>query len=143
MDLWLYKGKQVEVCDRYSSHWVYKELGGDGTGKQGSPAHFSPVNPASNLGQQTKPESSVVPVEPQVQSSGLPGSPSEFEINAATLAEIKKAFKGKVGSADSTKVFQRKPEGGYKGWEELIELNSDLGVNWEEVKLDLPIEVKF
>jgi hypothetical protein len=142
MERYLYKGKEVEVCDRFSSHWVYKEVGGDGVGKQGDPAHFMPVNPMPV----PIPNPDVPTVVTQSNPSdipGLPASPSEFDINAASLAEMKKTFKGKVGSSDCSKVFQRKPTGGYAGWDQLIEMNSDLGVNWEEVKLDLPIEVKF
>ncbi len=120
-----YKHKQtgavIEVIDAYSDLLIYKD--GD-QAKQTHTCWYEPVSPLP-------PNSSVVsasppPVVTPVDGSGVTES---FHLNDATSTEIAKAING-LGKTYAKKVFDNKPVGGYRDWDDVAKVNRDLPVTW-------------
>ncbi len=132
-DLYQYKGKQVEVVERFSGGlWVFK-CGGD-TG-QGHESEFTPVHP--------QPQPRVAPVAANAQP--VPETPEvvvKVNINDCKVPDLAKAVKG-IGRGFATRILGRKPEGGYQSWEQLIAVNDDLALNWDEIRKEAEQVVEF
>lgn len=118
-------GSEVEVLSRYLGLWIYKK----GTVKgQGNPKDFRPVNQAE-----------VIPLKKEGASVETPSQEEEERVNvnqqSLTKDELAKKVKG-IGKMYASRILQARPVTGYKTWEELIELNSGLSVDWDALKAD-------
>lgn len=69
----------------------------------------------------------------EVLDGGKEGDKIEkININQVTASTLGKALRG-IGQLSAKRIFERKPEGGYLGVEQLKTLNADLNINWEAV----------
>lgn len=121
-----YKHKQtgavIEVIDAYSDLLIYKD------GNESKQAHTCWYEPVSPL----PPNSSVVSASPSPVVSVPESSQSDvelFHLNDATSTEIAKAING-LGKTYAKKVFDNKPLGGYRDWDDVAKVNRDLPVTW-------------
>lgn len=106
-----------------------------------------PTQPVAYL-----PTTNEVPrVEVPVFSTSQPGldqgtmsalAEGKINVNNCTPTALNKAMKG-IGRKFAQDILQRKPEGGYVSWEQLLEINSDLPVNWEEIRKDSQTSIAF
>ena len=67
----------------------------------------------------------------------LDGGKGDEEVQKININEVSgqilgKALKG-LGVTSAKKIIDKKPEGGYVGFEQLKTLNANLNVNWESV----------
>ncbi len=135
-DIYQYKGKQVEVVERFSGGlWVFKC--GSETG-QGHESEFVPI--------QSQPQpravsvaSATSTVEPTAQ---VPEVVVKVNINECKVPDLAKAVKG-IGRGFATRILGRKPDGGYQSWEQLIAINDDLALNWDEIRRESESIVEF
>lgn len=73
----------------------------------------------------------------EVLDGGKEGDKIEkININQVSFTSLGKALRG-VGQLSAKKIIDRKPEGGYAGFEQLKTLNADLNINWEAVLLHI------
>jgi len=127
-----YGGKRVTVVDKYDGMWVHKE----GTEiKKGIPSLYEPVS----MGQVISISS---PPPAKEAEEAKDESKNSFKINDASKSEIAAQLNG-VGKIFASRIFDRKPEGGYTSWEHLIEVNNDLSIGWDAVRADAEATVSF
>lgn len=128
-------GRQVECgCfyDSYASCWD----------------NGQPIFPA--ISQLTPVDGQDIPVQAAVVQhpasapapTTLSSTPSEIHINQLTRTEIDKHIPG-IRRLQATRIHERKPEGGYTSWEQLIEINTDLNVQWDAVRSEVGDRVVF
>lgn len=108
-------GREVEIFQEFSSHFQCKD------GKQ--------ILSASKV-----PGVDLTPVRSfEVLDGGEKKEGEKIEtinINEVSGKTLGSALKG-LGQFAARRVIERKPEGGYVGFEQLKVLNTDLNVNWE------------
>ena len=133
-------GKRVEVIDQYSGIWFYKDESG-ATGKaldylfteaQGQQPF---VNKVEEVLAGANPPVVLFDEKPLEEKDIL-------RINTATKTEIA-ALKGRIGRLAASRIYERRPEGGYESWEHVKEVNGDLSVDWDAVALDESIVINF
>jgi hypothetical protein len=135
----------VEIVSRYSDLVIVKV--GDKI-KQVSPTQLeetsdsSPPIPGSNSDPVGVAEPTLISsrrkAEKEAPASLMPESGSqEFDLNNSTATEINDSVAG-LGRLRSRRLVERRPEEGYKGWNEVAELNSDLNVDWNALGIDHP-----
>jgi hypothetical protein len=132
--------RMVEVEHQYSGTWYY--VAPDGTTLlKDLPDHFRELNtyvqvyPGSSSPQ--LPSASSSPSgnsQPRpIDEAGL-----KFNINQAKSKSAMAEGLIGVGKVQALAILNNRPEGGYKGWEDLIEINRDLPINWENISQDNP-----
>lgn len=77
----------------------------------------------------------VIPLLPNNNPSTAvePKAGDKLNINTANFSSIRKHMGG-IGRSAPKKLIDNKPEGGYRDFAHLKELNSDLQINWELVE---------
>jgi hypothetical protein len=112
---------QIEIYDSFFAYRV------DGQCKQGNLSELIRIDsqPIANS------TGIVVPMKQEEKEAET----EQVNINACTPAQLAKAVRG-IGKSFATKVIVRKPDGGYKSWEQLGEVNADLPLNWKEIEED-------
>lgn len=77
----------------------------------------------------------ILPLHPNNSTSTAvePKEGDRLNINTANFSAIRKHMGG-IGRSAPKKLIDNKPEGGYRDFAHLKELNSDLQINWELVE---------
>lgn len=107
-------GREVEIIGEFSSHYLCKD------GKQTVSACKLP-----NI-------DLIPPRQLEVIDCEKEGENATININEVTAKTLGNTLKG-LGQLAARRLIDRKPDGGYKGIEQLKLLNSDLAINWEAV----------
>lgn len=121
-----YKGQFVELVpgQQFSSHWnVYYN---EPTAEGGSIRRIVTVIPGQTLEIIDDAKEEASPIKHQEINEN-------FNINSATFTSIKSKFSG-IGRVASKAIITHRPEGGYRDFDELKELNKELTINWDELK---------
>lgn len=132
---YFYKGQPVELVPggQFTSHWnIYYN---QPTENGGSRRVIVTVTPTD-----LKSEEEVTSTSSSAKSTLLSlteeaaSSPQLLNVNTASFTSFVRAFPG-VGRVGAKAITQtNKPTNGYKDFDELKERNSNLQINWEELK---------
>jgi DNA uptake protein ComE-like DNA-binding protein len=131
---YIYKGQEVELVpgQQYTSHWnVYYN---QPTENGGSRRIIVTAIPGQTLQivDDTKPAS---PTTTELDDT----IDNQLNINTSSFLVLRKHFPG-IGRVAPKKIVENRPDGGYKDFEELKELNKELNINWDELKDKLVFE---
>jgi hypothetical protein len=142
---YMLNGRKVKVVAQYSGIWFYEDDSG-ATGKA-LDILFTPVSDGGSFVNRIENILSSTPSNPKTDTR-IPFDETPLtednilRINSATKAQIA-VLKGRVGKLAAARIHERRPEGGYRGWEDLKEINADLSVDWDAVSLDETIVIDF
>lgn len=134
--------KMVEVEHQYSHAWYYSENGGEC--QKGFPYDFRELNDyvqvySGSSSPQLSPSPGSPGSSPRIieMADGKEGG-LQFNLNQAkSKTAISEGVVG-IGKVQGLALLNNRPESGYKDWADLIEINKDLPVNWEEIQKDNP-----
>jgi len=136
-EIYLVDGKQVRIVSKFSDLWLGTEELNEGAANpkivQLVPTKCIPVeNPSIPPMTAQKPVPQMVPT-PVADSQG---TVTIFSMNTAmTSKEIADALVG-IGKVYARKILDRKPDAGYRDWQEVKDLNPDINLNWDEIIRD-------
>jgi hypothetical protein len=135
MAKYIYKGQEVQLVpgQQFSHGWYiyYNQPTEDGGNKKVQVLATPPGEPGANL-RIVDDDTVITSLEGGKKNEEIP-NPESVNINQVSFTEMHKSLPG-IGRAGAKKILANKPSSGYQDIEELKELNSDLAINWDELK---------
>lgn len=124
---YLWKGYEVELVpgQMFDTHWnvYWNQPTEDG----GSRRILITVRPGIDL-TEVDADSVITPV------AAVEKEPErKLAVNSATYSLIKEMFPG-IGRTAARAIVKNRPASGYADFEELVALNRETGINWEELR---------
>lgn len=125
---YLWKGYEIELIpgQMFDSHWnvYWNQPTEDG----GSRRVLVTVRPGIDL---TEVDADSI-ATPSIEITSKE-SERKIAINTATFLLVKETFPG-IGRGAARAIIKNRPSSGYSSFEELMELNKEVSINWEELK---------
>ncbi|UBF29845.1 hypothetical protein K9N68_37175 (plasmid) [Kovacikia minuta CCNUW1] len=123
---------QVDIYDSFFAYQIEGKLAQGSLAeliplKDGEVIAFSPPSSSQNQEEEGSSEKEI---------------PAKLLINFCKPSDLAKAVNG-IGKQYATRIIARKPDEGYRGWDQLAETNHDLSLNWEEIRKDSEELISF
>ena len=133
---YIYKGQEVQLVpgQQFSHGWYiyYNQPTEDGGSRKTQILATPPGEPGANL-QVVDDDTVITSLEGGKKDSEAIPNPESVNINQVSFTEMHKSLPG-IGRAGAKKILANKPLKGYEDIEQLKELNSQLSINWDELK---------